>query len=122
MLVYLTITLVVLNIILIYLVAKLWKREKDIRKDAIGKSRGILEGKFKEQLVPFLPKFNYTPSDVRFLGSPIDFVVFDGASKNKINKIVFLEIKSGKSRLTEKEKQIKDLVNNKKIKFNVLRI
>ena len=76
MLIY--IVLIILNLALIYAVVKLWKREKEIRRDAIKKSREILEGRFKEQLVPFLPKFKYNPSDVRFIGSPVDFVVFDG--------------------------------------------
>ena len=119
---YLTIFLIFLNLVLIYLVIRLWKREKDIRKDAIEKSRLVLEGKFREQLIPFLPKFKYNPSDARFLGSPIDFIIFDGAAENKLNKIVFLEIKCGNSKLTEKEKQIRDLVRNEKVEFEVLKV
>jgi len=116
------IILLVTNLILVYLLIKRIRKEKEIRKEAIEKSRMVLEGKFKEQLAPLLPEFKYNPSDARFLGTPIDFVVFDGASENNIKKIVFLEIKSGESKLTEKEKQIKNLITDKKVEFKILNI
>jgi len=119
---YILIILLVINLILIYLLIKTIRREREIRKEAIEKSRQVLEGKFKEQLAPVLPGFKYNPSDARFLGTPIDFVIFDGASENKINKIVFLEIKTGESKLTEKEKQIENLIKAGRIEFEVLNL
>jgi predicted Holliday junction resolvase-like endonuclease len=122
MLFYLTVILLLANLILIYLLIKRIRKEKEIRKEAIERSRQVLEGRFKEQLAPILPEFKYNPSDARFLGTPIDFIIFDGASENKIRKIIFLEIKSGESKLTEKERQIENLVKDKKIEFKVLNI
>jgi predicted Holliday junction resolvase-like endonuclease len=122
MLDYLNICLILSNLILIFLLIKKITKEKKIQKEAIEKSRLVLEGKFKEQLCPFLPKFKYNPTDARFIGSPIDYIIFNGAAENKIKEIVFLEVKSSKSKLTEKEKQIKDLIDHKKIKFRELRI
>jgi predicted Holliday junction resolvase-like endonuclease len=57
-----------------------WKveTEKEIRKDAIDKSQSVTMGKMTEHIVPYLPGFRFNPSDARFIGSPIDFVVFDG--------------------------------------------
>ena len=54
---------------------------------------------FSEQLerfVPFLTSFTkkYDPRDAIFIGKPIDYIVFDGKSKKKIEKIVFIEVKS----------------------------
>lgn len=109
------------NLFLIYLLVALVRREKLMKKEAIKKSRLVLEGKFKEQLAPFLPDFDYNPTDARFLGSPIDFIVFDGSADENIKKIVFLEIKTGKSRMTKREEQIKEAVKHKKVEFRELR-
>jgi predicted Holliday junction resolvase-like endonuclease len=120
---YLIITLLLaINIFLIYLLITKIKREKEIRKEAIEKSRLVLEGKFKEQLAPFLPEFGFNPTDARFIGSPVDFIIFDGAAENNIKKIVFLEVKSGKSRLTKKEEQIKENIEKGKVEFKELKL
>src|SRR5271169_4600999 len=47
-------------------------------KQAINQSRAVLGGKFTEQMAPYLPEFKYDPTEARFIGSPIDFVVFPG--------------------------------------------
>jgi len=53
------------------------------RKDAVETSRSSLKGKISEQMSPLFPEFysKYEPSDARFLGSPIDFVIFRNMSK-----------------------------------------
>ena len=67
----------------------LQKEEGNIRKDAIERSARILSGKTLEKLIPFLDKFPYNPHDLRWLGDPIDFVIFDGYSKKSPEQIVF---------------------------------
>src|SRR3989338_5067590 len=57
------------------------------RKDAILKSRAVLGGQFSEQLAPFLPDFKYLPTECRFLGKPIDLVVFKGMDEKKIEEV-----------------------------------
>jgi len=56
-----------------------------------------LLGKITEHFIPYLPMFKYNPKDARFIGSPIDFIVFDGLSEGEIRKIVLVEVKAGKS-------------------------
>jgi predicted Holliday junction resolvase-like endonuclease len=68
-------------------------------------------GKINEQFLPFLEVFPYEPSGFRFLGSPIDGVQFEE------DKIIFFEFKSGSSRLTGKQSQIRQLINDKKVFF-----
>ena len=48
------------------------RHEKEIRKDAVKKSKAVVAGKVTEQIAPFLPEFKYNPKDARFIGSPID--------------------------------------------------
>jgi len=96
--------------------------EEGIRREAIKQSRSVIEGKVSEQLAPFLPDFIYAPSDARFLGSPIDIVVFNGLSDGLPKEIVFVEVKKGSSALTERERAIRELVENKKVRWELYRI
>ncbi|MEK6986553.1 MAG: Holliday junction resolvase-like protein, partial [Candidatus Thermoplasmatota archaeon] len=74
-------------------------REEEIREDSVSRSRSTLSGKFLEQLAPHFPDFPYDPTDLRFLGTPVDYIVFDGLSGGEVAEVVFLEVKSGKSSL-----------------------
>lgn len=98
-----------------------WKLEEEekIREDAIQRSASIILGKVSEQIAPlvFFKNYGINLKDVRFIGSPIDFVVFKNLSENKPEKILFIEIKTKKSQLSEKEKMVKELVNKKKVDF-----
>jgi predicted Holliday junction resolvase-like endonuclease len=96
--------------------------EERIRRDAIERSARSLSGKTLEKLVPFLEKFPHDAHDIRWLGDPIDLVVFDGYSAGSPDKIVFCEVKSGESKLTAGQKKIKDLIESKKVKWEEFRI
>jgi predicted Holliday junction resolvase-like endonuclease len=98
------------------------KEEKRIREDAINRSARALSGKTLEKLIPFLDRFKHNPHDVRWLGDPIDLIVFDGYSEDNPQKITFLEIKSGNSKLTSKQNKIKELVEKKKVEWEEFRI
>jgi len=94
----------------------------DIRAEAINKSRAVLGGQFSEQLAPFLPNFPYNPTEARFIGKPIDFLVFKGMDEKNITEVVFVEVKSGKARTNAVEKTLKDVIENKKISWAEYRI
>ncbi|MCS7093928.1 MAG: Holliday junction resolvase-like protein [Candidatus Aenigmarchaeota archaeon] len=96
--------------------------EEKIRRDAIERSSKILSGKIVEKLVPITKDFNHNPHDVRWLGDPVDFVVFDGLSEGNLKKITFVEVKSGKSPLNENEKMVRDVVKKKEIEWEEFRI
>lgn len=99
------------------------KSSKSERKDAVNRSRAVLSGQMLEQVAPFLPDFPCNPADVRFVGKPIDFIAFPGAVSNKpISEILFIEVKSGNSVLTEREKEIKLAVEKGKVRYVEYRI
>lgn len=100
----------------------LFENESQIRRDAIGKSRAVLGGKFSEQIAPYLPNFRYNPSDARFIGAPVDFIVFDGLSEGDLRKIVFLEVKSGNSKLSPKEEYLKQKIKEGKVNWEFYRV
>lgn len=92
------------------------------REDAIKRSRSVIGGQISEQLAPFLPNFPCNPGDVRFVGKPIDFVGFPGATDGKsIEEILIIEVKTGKAQLNEREKQIKEAVEKGKVRYVVYR-
>jgi len=93
---------------------------KDIqlaRKDAVDTSRAVLKGQISEEMAPFLPEFPYESSDARFMGSPIDLVIFEGMSKGLVTGIVLVDIKTGKSALNKVQKQIKECVEKGRVSF-----
>jgi len=102
---------------------KYWEGElPSQRKDAIMKSRAVLGGQFSEQLAPYLPEFEYLPTECRFIGKPIDFIVFKGMDEKKIDEVVFVEVKSGNAKLNQHEKNLKETIEKKKVKWVEYRI
>jgi len=104
-----------------------WKNEcaRDIRKDSVSRSRSVLKGRIAEQMAPFLPEFPYNPADARFIGNPIDFVVFDGYTRAKDDhadsvEVVLVEVKKGKGRLTRQELLIKKAVDEGRVSWNTI--
>jgi predicted Holliday junction resolvase-like endonuclease len=104
-----------------------WKLDHTdkIRTESVNRSRSTLKGKIAEQIAPILPDFSFNPADARFIGSPIDFVIFDGYTDIKDDKtgnvsIVFLEVKKGKSKLTKEQRLIQQAVEDKRVRWETL--
>ena len=93
-----------------------------IREEAIARSRSVLAGQFSEQLAPYLPDFPFKPTEARFIGKPIDFLVFQGMDEKNISEVVFVEVKSGKANLSSHEKRLKDVIKEKKVRWFEYRI
>ena len=96
--------------------------EKVMRAVSVKRSKFVTLGKIAEHFAPYLPGWNYNPQDARFLGSPIDFIVFDGMSEGVINEIVLIEIKTGNAKLSSREQDLQDVVCLKKVKYEIIRI
>jgi predicted Holliday junction resolvase-like endonuclease len=100
-----------------------WKARysRDIRKDSVQRSRATISGQVHEQLLPYLPDFPFDPKDVRFLGAPVDLVVFDGLSAGELLQVVFVEVKTGASTLTGRERQVRDVIQQRKVSWQEIR-
>ena len=99
-----------------------WKQqhEQKIRLDAIQRSSAVTRGKVTEHIVPYLPGFDLDPKDIRFLGTPIDLIAFKGlnAAVEEI-EIVFIEVKTGGSVLSARERAVKKAVEQKRVSWRV---
>ncbi len=98
------------------------EREVAAREDSVKRSRSSLSGQFLEKLAPHFPDFPYEPTDLRFLGTPVDYVVFSGMSEGEVAEIVFLEVKSGDSGLTTRERRVRDAVEAGAVRWDVYHI
>ena len=119
-----TIIVIMLSIIIVRLIFE--KRFRDwrnaeterIRRAAVVQSRAVLGGKFTEQMVPYFPDFRYDPTEVRFIGSPIDMIVFPGLARGEPEEIVILEVKTGRSQLTPQQKKIRQLIEDGMVRWD----
>lgn len=99
------------------------------QKRSVNTSRAVLKGKMAEQLAPILPEFHYLPSDAKFLGDPVDYIVFDGYTDFRDGEgraedidVVLIDIKSGQARLTKGQQAIAEAIRAGRVRFETLRI
>ena len=62
--------------------------DKFLEAKALRRSRSVLGGMFAEQLAPYLPNFPFTPTEAKFIGAPIDFLVFKGLDDQRIEEVI----------------------------------
>jgi len=80
------------------------------------KSSEVRTGQVVEQIVGFLDEFPYPEDEIKAMYQPLDLIVF------RPDEIVFVEVKSGEAQLSEKQRKIRDLIEEKKVRFEVHRI
>ncbi len=106
------------------------KEELKIQREAISKKKtstqqrvetttnSVNMGFILERLAPVLEHFPFDKNDCRSLFDPIDYVIFEGLQKTgKVQKIFFVDIKSGKAKLKANQKAIKQMIEQKKVEF-----
>ena len=96
---------------------------------SLNQSRSTLKGQIGEQIAPLLPGFAYEAADARFLGDPVDYVVFNGRSQfggqeenGEGLEIVILEIKHGQSKLSPIQRAIAEAVEAGRVRFEICRV
>jgi predicted Holliday junction resolvase-like endonuclease len=93
-------------------------RLEDIVKNRLRQSRAVIGGLVSEQMAPLLPGFPFDPGDCRFVGKPVDFIIFEGMNEKKISSVIFLEVKSGSERkLNDQEKQLKEAILKGRVRW-----
>ena len=108
---------IIQSFIIMLLIASLFRYSRKLADAKFkNRSQSTLYGKISEQFIPFMKTYPYTSNDFRFLGSPIDGVQFEN------DKIVLVEFKSATSKLSKKQREIRELVNQHKVEFQEIRI
>lgn len=113
----LIVLIIFLSIALFFVISKLNSVSDELSSLAyLKRSQSVRYGQLTEQWIPFSNKFPFLAQDFKFIGKPIDGIVFDE------NKVVFIEFKTNKSSLNKNQKQIKELIENKKVEWFEFRI
>ena len=101
------VTLIGMILTLLYFLIKFWKDVIKLKSDK--RSMSVIHGQSIEEIIPFSKNFPYDYRNFKFIGMPVDGIVFND------DKIVFVEIKTGSSRLNNRQEKIKSLVENKEV-------
>lgn len=123
-----TLLLLAIGVVVGAVVALLWvatvkpRYTRQERRNAVEQSRAVTRGQIYEQLVPYLPEFDFNPKDAQFLGKPVDFVVFDGLDDGALRRIVFVEVKTGAATLTPRERRVRDAIRQGRVEWTEIRM
>lgn len=130
-----TIILVIILLLVVYIAFRIghttgsFRKDREwqaqlpgVRQDAIKRSRAVIGGHFSEQMAPYLPDYPFAPTETKFLGKPIDLLVFKGSDQKNIDEVVFVEVKSGRSKLSPQEKNLKETIEQKRVRWVEYRI
>ena len=110
--------------------------EIDTLKDEVLLQKGraasahTTRGQLLEKWTPFVSAEgideHWRPEDWVFLGQPIDYMVFDWRSDKvenlTVGKVVLLDVKSGKSQLSSKQRRIRDLIKSGRVEWREVRL
>ena len=118
---FVLLVIVVLTIIVAFFYGYVQGRDSAEKRAKKGKvlSRASLGGQISEQVAPFVDGWpqDLQPSEARFIGKPVDFIVFKGMDNNEIDEVVFVEVKTGKSRLSTRERQLQNVIEQKRVRW-----
>ncbi|MCH7552441.1 MAG: endonuclease [Chloroflexi bacterium] len=92
----------------------LYRRVRDL--EASKQSVSTRHGQLWEQFIPFSDSYPWDPGNFRFIGSPIDGVQFEQ------DRVILLEFKTGKGRLSERQRRVQGLVEDGRVEFRVVRM
>lgn len=104
------------------IIGLLWRRDRAVltkkfkKLQSQKKSSEVRTGQIAEHFAPLLKDFKYDRKQARFLATPIDFIIFEE------EEIIFMEVKTGNSQLNANQRRIKKQVEEKKIRWETLRI
>jgi len=105
------IILVLIAVVIIFFLYARSLRERLSAMEFSKSSQSVKYGLLTEQWIPFSKKFPFPPQNFKFLGQPIDGIAFNDEN------IVFVEFKTATSSLNEKQRHIKQLIEDGKIKW-----
>ncbi len=100
-----------------------WKeRVEKLRLQIADKQRAGIKGRVTEMFAPYLQGFPYKASECKFIGDPIDYVVFEGLDQRQITGVHFVDVKADSSELKPHQRQIKEIIDQKgNIQFNTFK-
>ncbi len=91
-----------------------------IKKGAPRTSLAVNVGKICEKVAPAMTGFPHSIDDCRFMAEPIDYLIFSGLMLGgRVNRLIFMDIKTGNARLNKSQLVIKETVERGKVELLV---
>jgi predicted Holliday junction resolvase-like endonuclease len=95
---------------------ELRERRKSIPQISESRAKAVNIGFILERIAPSMKEFQFDRNDCRSLFDPIDYIIFEGLSmRGSVSKILFVEIKTGGARLTDKQREIREVIDHKHV-------
>lgn len=94
------------------------EREKNRTLLSQKKSSETRLGQITEHIVPFLEGCTHDPKTLHFMGNPIDYLAFNFDE----GSITFLEVKSGNSKASKRQKIIKNIIKTGRVFYEEIRV
>ena len=111
---FVIVCLVCFIILLLYLLVK--SNTATVEVKSAKQSLSTRYGQISEQFMPFMGSYPFDSKQFKFLGNPIDGVQFED------DKIIFVEFKVNTSSLSQKQRNIRDLIKENKVFFKEIKI
>ena len=94
---------------------KISKLQANLKKTTSDKmSLSTKYGQISEEFFPLEQSYPYNSKNFKFLGNPIDGIQFNE------DKIILVEFKTNKSKLSTKQRHIRNLINDKQVEFELI--
>ena len=114
-------SIIILLILIILLLSQSYYKnkistlQKNLTKTTSDKiSLSTKYGQISEEFFPLEQSYPYNSKDFKFLGNPIDGIQFNN------DKIILVEFKTNTSKLSTKQRHIRDLINNNQVEFELI--
>ena len=114
-------SIIILLILIILLLSQSYYKnkistlQKNLTKTTSDKiSLSTKYGQISEEFFPLEQSYPYNSKDFKFLGNPIDGIQFND------DKIILVEFKTNTSKLSTKQRHIRDLINNNQVEFELI--
>ena len=112
--------LTIVSLLSLWLNVRLWWTGRQKLRDAAGMLQGarVDRGLIAEQFAPFTKKFDelgWDPQEFKFLGRPVDGVQFQD------DEVIIVEFKTGSAQMTPRQRNIKKLIAEGKVRFEEIR-
>lgn len=102
---------------------------EEAKKRSRTSQRNQIKGSLGERFTPFMGGFPYNPSDCRFLGEPVDFIIFnnlhecsDGLVPIESVEVIIADVKTGDARLSQRQKILQYAIENGQVSFETFRV
>lgn len=97
------------------------------RTDAVKRSKAVLKGGISEQIIPLLPDFPYNLPDCKFLGMPLDYIIFNGMTSLRNGndtdmEIIFADVKYNTATLNSIQREAKRAIEAGRVRFETITI